>query len=76
MKNIRVISKPDAQNDADVQAAVKTVGEKLGDNGRILVRESGTEPVIRVMVEAETDLLAEKYVDEVIEVIKKKGHAV
>lgn len=76
LKNIRVISKPDAQNDADVQAAVKTVGEKLGDNGRILVRESGTEPVIRVMVEAETDLLAEKYVDEVIEVIKKKGHAV
>lgn len=76
LKNIRVISKPEAQNDADVQKAVSEVAEKLGNNGRILVRESGTEPVIRVMVEAETDLLAEKYVDQVIAVIKEKGHAV
>ncbi|MBR4456786.1 MAG: phosphoglucosamine mutase, partial [Solobacterium sp.] len=66
--------KPDAQNDPDVQAAVKKVAEELGDNGRILVRESGTEPVIRVMVEADTDELCEKYVDEVIEVIKARGH--
>ncbi|MBQ1369898.1 MAG: phosphoglucosamine mutase, partial [Clostridia bacterium] len=52
LKNVRVKSKPDAQNDPDVQAAVAKVGEELGTTGRILVRESGTEPVIRVMVEA------------------------
>ncbi len=74
LKNVRVKSKPDAQNDPDVQAAVAKVAEELGDNGRILVRESGTEPVIRVMVEADTDEICEKYVDDVIAVIKAKGH--
>ena len=74
LKNVRVKSKPEAQNDPDVQAAVKAVSEALGDEGRILVRESGTEPVIRVMVEAGSDEICEKYVDQVIEVIKAKGH--
>ncbi len=74
LKNVRVKSKPEAQNDADVQAAVKQVAETLGSTGRILVRESGTEPVIRVMVEAETEKECEKYVDSVIDVIKEKGH--
>ena len=76
LKNVRVKSKPDAQNDPDVQAAVKKVADELGDDGRILVRESGTEPVIRVMVEAGTDEICEKYVDSVIEVIREKGHLV
>ncbi len=57
---MRVKSKPDAQNDPDVQAAVKKVSEELGDIGRILIRESGTEPVIRVMVEAESNEICEK----------------
>ena len=74
LKNVRVKSKPDAQNDPDVQAAVAAVAEALGDTGRILVRESGTEPVIRVMVEADTKEICEKYVDQVIAVIKEKGH--
>ena len=74
LKNVRVKSKPEAQNDPEVQAAVNNVAEKLGDTGRILVRESGTEPVIRVMVEAETEDLCEKYVDQVIEVIRARGH--
>ena len=76
LKNVRVKSKPDAQNDLDVMAAVSAVTEALGDTGRILVRESGTEPVIRVMVEADTEELCEKYVDQVIEVIREKGHMV
>ncbi|WP_407383215.1 phosphoglucosamine mutase [Ruminococcus sp.] len=74
LKNVRVKSKPEAQNDPAVQAAVKKVAEELGDDGRILVRESGTEPVIRVMVEAGSDEICEKYVDEVIDVITKGGH--
>ena len=74
LKNVRVKSKPDAQNDPDVQAAVVKVSEALGDTGRILVRESGTEPVTRVMVEAGTEETCEKYVDQVIDVIREKGH--
>jgi phosphoglucosamine mutase len=74
LKNVYVKSKAEAQNDPDVQAAVAKVTEALGDDGRILVRESGTEPVIRVMVEAGSDEICEKYVDQVIEVIKDKGH--
>lgn len=76
LKNIRVKSKLEARSDADVQASVDAVAENLGNDGRILVRESGTEPVIRVMVEAATLEECEKYVDEVIEVIKAKGHTV
>ena len=74
LKNVRVKSKPDAQNDPDVMEAVRLVGDKLGQDGRILVRESGTEPVIRVMVEADTNEICEKYVDSVIDVIEEKGH--
>ena len=76
LKNVRVKSKPDAQNDPDVKKAVADVAQLLGDNGRILVRESGTEPVIRVMVEAGSDEICEKYVDQVIDVIRKKGHII
>ena len=76
LKNIRVKSKPEAQNDPDVQAVVKEVGKELGDNGRILVRESGTEPVIRVMVEAESMETCECYVDKVLQVIRQKGYEV
>ena len=76
LKNIRVADKPAAKNDPDVISETKKVEEALGENGRILIRESGTEPVIRVMVEAETQELCEKYVDQVIDVLKAKGHAV
>ena len=70
-----MVSKPEAQNDPDVQAAVKAVADTLGDTGRILVRESGTEPVIRVMVEAATKDECQMYVDQVVDVICAKGHA-
>lgn len=74
LKNVKVKSKAEAQNDTDVQAEVEKVAEALGDTGRILLRQSGTEPVIRVMVEAQTDEICEKYVDQVIAVMKEKGH--
>lgn len=74
LKNVRVKDKKAAQEDADVQAEVSKVTEALGDDGRILLRQSGTEPVVRVMVEAPDHHTCEKYVDQVIEVMKKKGH--
>ena len=74
LKNVRVKDKAAAKNDADVQAAVAAVAAKLGDTGRILLRESGTEPVIRVMVEAENKEICQSCVDEVVSVLKKKGH--
>lgn len=76
LKNIRVTDKTQSQDDADVKAAVEAVANALGADGRILVRESGTEPVVRVMVEAGSTQECEKYVDQVIDVIKSKGYAV
>ena len=74
LKNIRVTGKQEVMNDEDVKKAIEEVDNILNGNGRILVRESGTEPVIRVMVEAETEQKAEDCVDRVIEVISKKGY--
>ena len=76
LRNVRVKDKNETMNDAYVLAAVKKAEEALGDNGRILVRGSGTEPLVRVMVEAETDEICSKYVNDVIEVINSKGYAV
>lgn len=73
LKNVRVADKKTARENPQVVKAVEAVTEALGDDGRILVRESGTEPVIRVMVEAATDELCEKYVDQVIDVMKAEG---
>ena len=70
--NVMVKDKAVAQADADVQAAISKVAERLGDTGRILVRESGTEPLIRVMVEAETKEICHTYEDEVVSIINKK----
>ncbi len=74
LKNVRVKDKAVAQADADVQAAVAKVAEALGDDGRILVRESGTEPIVRVMVEAGDMETCQKYVDSVVDVIVAKGY--
>ena len=75
LENVRVLDKVAAQADEDVQAAVQRVADELGDAGRILVRESGTEPLLRVMVEAESEELCRKYVDQVVDVVRRKGHA-
>lgn len=74
--NVRVADKKQAQEDPDVQKAVREVEESLGNDGRILVRESGTEPLIRVMVEAKTDEICHESVLKVVNVIKEKGYAV
>ena len=73
LQNVRVVDKKTATENPKVQAAVEKVAEELGSDGRILVRESGTEPVIRVMVEAATDEICQKYVAQVVDVIKAEG---
>lgn len=73
LKNVRVENKKAVKANVNVQEAIKKVGEALGSDGRILVRESGTEPVIRVMVEAPTHRVCEKHVDDVIAVMEKEG---
>ena len=75
LKNLRVADKAAVRNDPAVQAALKQAAEELGDTGRILLRESGTEPVIRVMAEAPTERICEEKVDRVIAVICERGLA-
>ena len=76
LKNVRVKSKEECMNDPDVLAADKAAKKALGDKGRTLLRESGTEPVVRVMAEAPSEEECEKYVDQIIDVIRAKGHLV
>ncbi len=73
LKNVRVLDKEAAQNDPRVLQAVDEVTKALGEDGRILLRASGTEPVVRVMVEAGTEDICEKYVDQVIDVMHSAG---
>ena len=76
LKNVRVTDKAAAQTDEDVCAAVAEVAARLGDSGRILVRQSGTEPVVRVMVEAEKEDICRECVEHVVNTIAQKGYAV
>ncbi len=73
LRNVRVSDKKAAQEDPKVQEAVARVEKALGTEGRILVRESGTEPLIRVMVEASSQEECQKYVDEVVQVLEQEG---
>lgn len=72
--NVRVTDKRAAQEDPEVKAAVQAAAGELGDSGRILVRESGTEPLVRVMVEAETEAQCRELTDRVAEVIRRRGY--
>ncbi len=74
LENVKVNNKKEAREDEAVIKIVAQIEEELGSNGRILVRESGTEPVVRVMVEAETQELCKSLVDRVVGVMKQQGH--
>lgn len=76
LKNVRVVDKAIVLSDADIQAKVEDVAKALGNDGRILVRESGTEPVIRVMVEAKDMDTCHQYVDEIIQKIQEKQYTI
>ena len=73
LENARVSDKKAAREHPRVQQAVAAAAEALGEDGRILVRESGTEPLVRVMVEASTQELCRKYVDQVVQVMREEG---
>ena len=74
--NVKVKDKVAAREDEDVKAAEQEVIRNLGDAGRLLLRESGTEPLIRVMVEAETDEICKENVERIVSVLKEKNHVV
>ena len=76
LKNVRVKDKAAAQEDPDVQQAAAQVEKELGDKGRLLLRPSGTEPFIRVMVEAENTELCSQYIEKIVRVLEEKGHLV
>lgn len=74
--NVKVKSKKDAKMDQDVLKAVEDITNELGSDGRILVRESGTEPLLRVMVEAKDDEICHRHVYRVVDILKANGHVV
>ncbi len=76
VKNLKVCDKDAVLEDDGVQAAVKDVMEKIGDRGRVLLRKSGTESVIRVMTECETEELCRTYAEEIAKAIAKGGHCI
>ena len=76
LKNVKVADKQAAKDDEKIKEAIERITNELGSEGRILVRESGTEMLIRVMVEAKTDELCHKYVDQVVDLLKEQGHSV
>lgn len=76
LENVRVKDKSAAQNDPDVRKAVEKASQELGSTGRMLVRESGTEPVVRVMAEAENEEICRMHVNNIVKVLAEKGHTV
>ena len=73
LKNVRVKDKKAAQEDADVQKEAAAVEAELGNRGRLLLRPSGTEPLIRVMVEAENTEICGQYIEKIVRVLEENG---
>ena len=73
LRNVRVADKKTARENPKVQEAVEAAARALGTDGRILVRESGTEPLIRVMVEAGTEEICAEHVANVVKVMEAEG---
>ena len=76
LKNVVVDDKDGTLNDEAIKAAVAEVEQELGSEGRVVLRKSGTEPLLRVMVEAGTQELCEEKVDQIIEAMKNTGHLI
>ena len=74
LKNVRVTNKAAVVADEEVQAKFKEVNDEIGDNGRALLRQSGTEPVVRIMVELDSKEKCDEYIDRIYNVIKKRGY--
>ena len=74
LKNVRVTDKNTVMNDEVVLAKFKEVNEEIGDNGRALLRQSGTEPVVRIMLECPTLKECDAYIEKIYNVIKKRGY--
>ena len=74
LKNVRVTNKAAVVDDEQVQAKFKEVNEEIGDDGRALLRQSGTEPVVRIMLECPTLEECDKYIEKIYAVIKKRGY--
>jgi phosphoglucosamine mutase len=72
LKNVRINKKVNLDDVEPLKKAVKAVEKKMGDKGRVLLRASGTEPLIRVMVEGEIESDVIKYANELVEVVKKE----
>lgn len=73
LKNVRVHSKIETMNDETVKQVIQEVEKELGEDGRVLVRESGTEPLVRVMIEAKTETLCQDSADRIIAVMEQRG---
>ena len=73
-KNIKVTDKDAVVNDQYVQNKFKEVNHEIGDNGRALLRQSGTEPVVRIMIELENKEKCNEYIERIYNVIKKRGY--
>ena len=74
LRNVRVTDKNTVLNDPDVNASVAAVESVLGQDGRVLVRPSGTEPLLRIMVEAQTEEICLRYIADIENVVRKKGY--
>jgi phosphoglucosamine mutase len=76
IKNVRVKDKEAVMNDSEVKLAFEQVQSEIGENGRALLRKSGTEPVVRVMIEFEDEEKCVEYADRICQVIAQRGHTV